>query len=292
MSMKGIKKFLLRRFGQLVTAFCFNKEKKQRARDYFDDQIIDLYRDEIQGFIDAYPKVNDEEVTIDNIIENKLSISRFGDGEFKLIVGEIHKSFQDVDQELNSRMLEVLNSKDPRVLVGINNVLDAQKIGRVWSKFIIRIGPEVLGLLDHGRVYDSSEIFRKFPNSSEEAFLERIRKIKTIWKNRKIVFVVGKNSRFFLEEELFDNVQSIDYVYAPARNAFHEYESILTQAKEFDPKEYLIFVVLGPTATVMSYDLALSGYQAIDFGQMPSVYRRAKQRVFGQPDIDLTERLG
>jgi hypothetical protein len=47
--------------------------------------------------------------------------------------------------------------------------------------------------------------------------------------------------------------------------------------------------VLGPTATILAHDLARMGYQAIDFGQMPGTFRRAKCKLFGNPDYAISE---
>jgi hypothetical protein len=38
----------------------------------------------------------------------------------------------------------------------------------------------------------------------------------------------------------------------------------------------LILIALGPTATVLAYDLAKKGYQAIDIGHLPSCYEVVK----------------
>jgi len=51
----------------------------------------------------------------------------------------------------------------------------------------------------------------------------------------------------------------------------------------------LVLVVLGPTATVMAYDLAHKGYQAIDFGQMPGTFRKGKKCLFGDEEYELEE---
>ena len=48
-------------------------------------------------------------------------------------------------------------------------------------------------------------------------------------------------------------------------------------------KETLIIISLGPTATVLAYDLSLMGYQAIDIGHIDNEYewylRKAEERV-------------
>lgn len=288
---RKISRFFLRRTSQVISIFCFGKKRRAKCREFFDDKIIGLYKDEIQAFIDRYPAVWSEEETIQHLLENKSSICRFGDGELKLMVGEKHKSFQDVNHSLNNRLIEVLNSNVPNILVAIHPVRDFDSLGRIWQKFIIRIGLPVLNLLDSNRRYPSMGVFRGLPKNTKENLVNRILKIKKLWEGRKILLVVGENSRFTFEEELFNNVESVDYVYAPAKNAFEVYDEIVNKVKQYNKDEYLILIVLGPTATVMAYDLALDGYQAIDFGQMPGTYKRAKKVLFGNEEVVLKELL-
>ena len=42
--------------------------------------------------------------------------------------------------------------------------------------------------------------------------------------------------------------------------------------QKYSPNEYLILLALGPTATVMAYNLAQKGYQAIDIGHIDIEY--------------------
>jgi glycosyltransferase family protein len=278
---KKVLRALLRKVAILGAPFMPGASRRARFREYFDDRIIGLYRDDIEAFVAQYPKVWSEEDTIRHLIEHRSSICRFGDGEFKLMVGERHKSFQDVDPALNGRMLEVLHSRDPSTLIAIHPVRDFDGLGRIWQKFIIRIGREVLELLEKDRDYPSMGAFRVLPDDSRETLVARIKLIKQIWDGRKILLVVGSNSRFTFEPELFNNAQSVDFLYAPAKNAFNEYDDIVKRITQYDKDEYLIMPVLGPTATILAHDLARMGYQAIDFGQMPGTFRRAKRKLFG-----------
>ncbi|WP_020679334.1 GT-D fold domain-containing glycosyltransferase [Marinobacterium rhizophilum] len=295
---KKVLRALLRQVAILGAPFILGASRRTRFREYFDSRIIALHHDDIEEFVAQYPKVWSEEETIRHLIEHRSSICRFGDGEFKLMVGERHKSFQDVNPALNSRMLEVLHSNDPNTLIAIHPVRDFDGLGRIWQKFIIRIGREVLELLERDRDYPSMGAFRTLPRRNREEFVARIKLIKQIWDGRKILMVVGTNSRFTFEPELFNNAQSVDFLYAPAKNAFNEYDDIVKRITQYDKDEYLIMPVLGPTATILAYDLARMGYQAIDFGQMPGTFRRAKWTLFGSEDfvikelIDTTKSVG
>ncbi len=278
--LKMMLRAIIRKTCLLVSCFLPSASLRKRVRETGDAWVIRLFRSQIESFVSEYPRVYSEEQSLERLIQGGKSIARFGDGEFKLIIGERHKSFQDVNEALNRRMLEVLRSSHPNVLVAIHPVNDFDNLGRIWQKFIIRIGREVLGLLDTDRIYDSTGLFHRLPTGSRAEFTQRVQLIKSLWAGRKVVIVVGKGSRFHFEHELFDNVESVDYVYGPSKNAFSEYERIMAEIRSYDKSSYLFLLVLGPTATVMAHELGCEGYQAIDFGQMPGKYIKAKELLF------------
>lgn len=288
---RALKKAFYRQIALTGALFVRGKKQRQAFRERWDARIIALHRDTIDNFIAHYPTVWSEEETIRHIIEHRSSICRFGDGEFKLIIGERHKSFQDVNEQLNARLLEVLRSNEPNILVGIHPVRTYDDLGRIWQKFIIRIGDQVLGLLDEKRTYPSMGAFRVLPDDNANAFINRIQLIKQIWQDRKVVFVVGKNSRFTFEEELFYNAASVDFIYGPAKNAFLEYDALIEKVRQLDKHDHLIMPVLGPTATILAFDLAKEGYQAIDFGQMPGTFKKGKEKLFGSSEYVIKELL-
>jgi len=59
--------------------------------------------------------------------------------------------------------------------------------------------------------------------------------------------------------DLFDGVSSLQRLICPSKNAFSHYTEILEKAKKLG-KDKLVLIALGPTATVLSYDLARAGF--------------------------------
>ena len=59
------------------------------------------------------------EDTLDEIIKNNRSISRFGDGEINLIDG-VSIGFQEANKILTKKLKKVLKSKRKDLLIGIN----------------------------------------------------------------------------------------------------------------------------------------------------------------------------
>lgn len=268
-----IVRTLARRIIALLIGLIPVKRWRIVVRDLIDAWLIKTNDSKIRYFVGQYPKVRTEEETIRQIIENNLSIARFGDGEFNMCIGR-HKSFQKQDTQLVTQLKSILKSKPENLLIGINTISSTSDLTVIWKKFVIRRGNRVLDLLDRTRTYDSSTITTVFPTDPIE-FNNHVSLLKQIWDNRKVLFVVGRNSRFFFEEELFHNIAHHEFVYGPPKNAFDHYEELLDQVLSYD-KDWLIMIALGPTATIMAADLCTKGYQAIDLGQTPSKYHLAK----------------
>ena len=56
------------------------------------------------------------------------------------------------------------------------------------------------------------------------------------------------------------------------KNAFYKYERIFESICKYVQADEMVLVTLGPTATVLAYDLAKLGIQAIDIGQVDNEY--------------------
>ncbi len=89
-------------------------------------------------------------------------------------------------------------------------------------------------------------------------------------------------SRLGVGNDLFDNAGSIRRILCPPRNAFERYDRILNEALKVE-KEVLFLIALGPTATVLAYDLHNAGYQAVDIGHIDVEYEwwrmKARRKV-------------
>ena len=70
---------------------------------------------------------------------------------------------------------------------------------------------------------------------------------------------------------LFDNATDIIRILGPAESAFDRYDDILAEALKQE-KDRLVLIALGATATVLAYDLANAGFQALDIGHIDIEY--------------------
>jgi hypothetical protein len=71
--------------------------------------------------------------------------------------------------------------------------------------------------------------------------------------------------------DLLDGAKSISRILCPARSAFDKYDEILSAFNDIS-RNRIVLIALGPTATVLAYDLCKKGYQAVDFGHISEEY--------------------
>lgn len=217
-----------------------------------------------------YPKIMSVKATIDVIAEQGKSIARFGDGEFGIIYGIQRWRFQKNSEKLAYRLKEVLQSQEDCCMVGLSDWYG--ELSGWGSKEVnaarFYLTPEVreqhYALLNPHRIYANARISR---SAKEEDFIE----LKRIWEGRDCIFVEGFQTRMGVGNDLFDNACSIARILCPAENAFDHYEEIYHEVLK-QPKNRLILIALGPTASVLAYDLALQGYQAVDIGHADLCY--------------------
>ena len=214
--------------------------------------------------------------TLDYILKNKCSVSRFGDGELKIVVGDGIR-FQKYDPVLAQRLQEILKQSSSNHLVCVTDIFDnirwmmptsyeytwrvVAKYRESWTKF-----------LDLKRQYGNTFMTRCYMDHQNKSSSQRwFKKLKEIWEKQEIVFVEGEKSRLGYRNDLFNNVISIERILCPAKDAFSYYDDILQAVLKLN-KNKLILLALGPTATVLAYDLSKLGYRALDIGHVDIEY--------------------
>ena len=226
------------------------------------------------------PKIRSFDKAIDNIVCKKNSLVRFGDGEFELMLGRFRSRFQEVDSLLKDRLLEVIQSDQPNILIAIaNNYGNLDEYTEyaasgIRSYLSPKVRKEHLSLIDLNREYYDAYLSRPyimFRDKSYDKMAKKFEYIKKIWDNQNILIIEGKNTRFGVGNDLINNVKDVIRILVPDKNAFAVYESILSKAEEYGKKR-LILSIIGPTATVLSYDLAEKGYWSVDIGQVDTEY--------------------
>lgn len=230
-------------------------------------------------FRKEFPKysVLSTEQTIEEIINHKRSISRFGDGEFILLMRERGIYFQELTEHISIRLEEVITTPIPHHIVTIPDCFvrnnDLKHNARVhWISFINSYGKKISTFLDSKRIYGNTQMSRFYMDYLNKDKIPKIvRKLKTIWDNKDVLIIEGEFSRLGIGNDFFSNTRSIERIICPSKNAYRKYNDILEKAEELG-KDKLIIIALGPTATILSYDLAKKGYWALDLGHIDIEY--------------------
>lgn len=213
------------------------------------------------------------------IINKKISVSRFGDGEFDLILNINHPKFQKADEMLSHRLKQIFNSIDDRILICIPDVFEDKKLellkgkaARHWKRFLMKNRKILYDLFDSKKIYGDALLTRCYMDQkNKDVSKHYFTSLKQIWNNRDIVIVEGRFTRFGVGNDLLDNANRVSRILCPENNAFDKYAEILKVCLT-ENKDVLFLLALGPTATVLAYDLAVQGYQAIDIGHLDIEY--------------------
>lgn len=213
---------------------------------------------------------------VNQILYGRKSLARFGDSEIRVMLGVDPKDYQQPSLELSRRLKEIIKCNSDNILIGINGVFKGYSqepyvARRYWASFIRIYFDSFYKELNPNVKYIDSSFTRLYVRRNIKDVGVKFKYIKKIWDNREIVFIEGQYSRLGVGNDLFDNAKSIRRILCPHKNAFNVYKEILEKASQL-PKNKLVIIALGASATVLAYDLCKMGYQALDIGHIDLEY--------------------
>lgn len=206
------------------------------------------------------------------------SIARYGDGEASIMLGR-NIGFQEYDPLLAEKLFHVLKTKRNDMYIGVNsnyfhavrqNTTEQSRkfahLNFTWLRnfYIKHTNSEI--------EYLSAHPFVGYFKNITEGYDAIIDRRKKLFAGRKVSVVTGESVLAKLDYDVFEMAESKQYIQAPSKNAFSEYDSILRNIADNVSKDTLICLILGPTASVMAADLTDMGYMAWDIGHMAKDY--------------------
>lgn len=235
-------------------------------------------------------KIKNSHQTVQYIISQKCSVSRFGDGEFE-VMGGSGNGFQSSNYLLAQRLKEVISNPIPKHILCIPMSIKTQKGLSISSKlfilgFLHNCGKTMIYpfLCRKTQYYDTNFTRFYMPYKYHDHIVAYVKELQLIWNKKDICIVEGDYSRLGVNNDLFANANSIVRVICPAQNAFDSYTQILENSRVYG-KNRLILIALGMTATVLAYDLAKEGFQAIDIGHIDVEYMWYKMQAKSKQPI-------
>lgn len=238
------------------------------------DREIETIKYKNDKFADWLHIMNVEE-SLRYIETHPISFYRYGDGEIAIMMGE-GIPFQKADEELAGRLREMLKPDMEGIKAAIPYYYFHYEHGLIdfvegFAYAMKRQRRYLFEYCDKDCVYldtSISQIYQSYETYDFKNYFERVRKLFT---GRKVTLICGKGIFKDIRYNLLDTCASVQYVEAPSKNAFSEYDMILSKALMI-PKDHLVCIVLGPTAKPLAYDLHKNGYQAWDIGHFIKDY--------------------
>lgn len=232
-----------------------------------------------------YPQILGLEETLRKVIDKRMSLARYGDGEFELMAGR-RMSFEVANSEMAGRLKDILKEPLPNCLNCVPNIFGSLERYRdtdksywrtaaVWMRPILR---ECMETLDNGGVAQNTilgdpQVSRAYLGVGDKAMAPKIFGLwKELFSGKDILIVEGRFSRLGVGNDLFDGAKSIKRIWCPANGAYAKYDEIKSTVLKHATKDTLIVMALGATATILAYDLAKLGYWAVDAGHVDVEY--------------------
>lgn len=249
-----------------------------KIKDFFQSKKIDK------------PIVRSIDEALDMIIRNKSSVSRFGDGEFNLLQGK-SIDFQTYDKKLERKLKETLTNDKENMLICIADVFNGLKeyvpySKKVWTALLACNRKKWCELFDMNKTYYNAFLSRPYVIYKDKSNCEsKFNNLKNIWQDKELLIIEGEKSRLGVGNDLFHNSKSIQRIICPSINSYEKYEEIINKVQKYS-KEKLVLIALGPTATILAYDLFKLGFQAIDIGHIDIEYEWFLRKAIGKIKIE------
>lgn len=223
------------------------------------------------------PQICSSEDTLKKLANERCSFSRYGDGELNLILGN-SIDFQKYDFEMAERLRTILVSDASNMLIGLPDTFRDRpdlmiKTQEFWKSFNYSHWADWGKVLQRDKLYYDTNATRFYLSYTDKTVSKKILELwKLVWNQRDLVIVEGEQSRLGVGNDLFCNAKSIKRILCPSTDAYSVYDKILLNVSKVCDKHDLILIALGPTATILAYDLFKQGFQALDIGHIDIEY--------------------
>ena len=199
--------------------------------------------------------------------------------------------FQESNKLLSLRLQEVLTSNSKTCLICIPGSLNSLK-GMEWKSMLMwmhligKFYKNYCSYFNFEYTYPNSLITRPYMDlSNKDRSFTIFEKLKLIWKDKNVIIIEGEHTKLGVGNDLFATTKSIRRLITVSKNSFSKYTEILEEAKYYDI-DSVILIALGPTATVLAYDLSELGFQACDVGHIDIEYEWFLKKTKKKTSID------
>ena len=226
------------------------------------------------------PQILDVSSAIKEVLDTGKSFCRLSDGECQLMMGR-SIGFQEYNAELARKLLQILSDEPTNCLVGINRYYwyfkdDAERNKsdhqRRWMALSVPQYRDFFAAnCNRNKIYIDSCIGAYMSQKSDQACMERFNELQSLFVGKNVVIVAGETVFKNLKYDFFSVTAQRELIHAPRVNAYSVFDKIMDKLLTY-PKDTIFALILGPTATVLAYELSAHGYTAYDVGHVAKDY--------------------
>lgn len=205
--------------------------------------------------------------TMERLARQDTSFARFGDGEFKVMLrADGNHKFQDVVPGIQDDLRAVIaNDLGDRMVVGLPHLFNNPFWSNIWANYYPQLRPMFGTATSYACAHVTRPVyFRLWGGQAVTAW-------RKVWDGMKAVIVTGREAKFDLLPELFDNLDGAEFVRGPNTNAYAELDELERAAIAAEAD--VVLISLGPAGTVLAHRLAREGVLALDIGHISASYK-------------------
>mgnify|MGYP003277970439 CR=1 FL=1 len=235
--------------------------------------------------------------SVKKIKHDKVSVSRFGDGEFNILYKAKGIGFQPYSSSLRNDLGKVFKNKDnDNLCIGVPQGFESTRVDRYrvktfWWSYVVRERNYIkkFSYATNNNLYLDTNFTRVITELSDKAQIKIvIDEIKEIWADKEVLVIEGAGTKFGVGNDLFSGAKKISRIVAPSKDAYSKIDEIRVTVKDFledkDSKEMVVLMALGPTATVLAAEFS-KYVQAIDIGHFDLQYEYLMKGYYKKVDI-------
>lgn len=234
----------------------------------------------------------DAENTIKFIQNNRISIGRFGDGEFNIIFKNKSIGFQIKSSNLQNELSNIKENSNFKIAIphALESTRDYKLLIKTfwWRYVVFNFSNLEMFCKSHDNFFLDTNFSRIITEFKDKKEINRlIGETCKIWKDRNIVIVEGEYTRFGVGNDLLKGANTISRIIAPSQNAYSKINEIYNETINIvrELEDPLILISLGPTATCLAYRFS-SSCQAIDIGHFDLQYQYLQNGYYHKVKVD------
>jgi len=203
----------------------------------------------------SYPLVLNEKQTVARLATG-MSISRFGDGELKIMCGSGYAR-EEPNRALASELISVLRNPAKRLLLGIPTLDPVGPKYRNWCAHRERFERVLPARSD----YASAFITRpdSAPWINNRAYAESV---QALWADKRVALVAEATTKFVRLASIA--AREVKHIECPRHGAYSKIDLLQAEVEDLEPEVALLSC--GPTATCLANRLCRKGIHSIDIG--------------------------